>query len=160
MTASAAIAYLPTRRRSTPSAQGHSPSQVWAEDVRFDSLLRASRAFGGLAREREILLRLAGRRIDAAGQVEDWIERREGIHFRWNATEWWPMFQFDTAMSLRWHVARVAAELRPVFDDWALAEWFVEPNRWTDSHPPLDLIDRDWSKVLEAARADRFLVAG
>lgn len=160
MTASASIAYLPVRRRSVQFREDRWPGQAQAEDVRFEGLLRASRAFGGLAREREVLLRLAGRSIDAAGQIEDWIKRHEGIHFRWSAVDWWPMFQFDTVMSLRADVARVAAELRPVFDDWALAEWFVEPNRWTASRPPLDLIERDWSNVLQAARGDRFLVAG
>jgi hypothetical protein len=162
MNAFASIAYFPAghARRPVQCLADRSPSQPWAEDARFERLLRASRGFGGLAREHEILLRLTGRRIDAVGQVKDWVRRREGIHFRWSAVDWWPMFQFDSAMSLRWPVVRIAAEMRPVFDEWSLAEWFVDPNRWTGDRPPLDLIERGWIGVLEAARADRFLVAG
>lgn len=160
MTSSTSITQLPTRRRASHFLDERLPAQTWPEDARFESLLRASRAFGGLAREHEVMLRLAGRRFDPDRQLADWKAQGQGIHFRWNADEWWPLFQFDSSMGLRFDVARIVAELHPVFDSWALAEWFVEPNRWTEGRPPLDLIESDWSCVTQAARGDRFLVAG
>ena len=54
----------------------------------------------------------------------------------------------------------VLAELKPVFDNWELAVWFVQPNSWLQTKRPLDLLDVDFAGVLEAARAHRFSAAG
>ncbi|MDM0059234.1 antitoxin Xre/MbcA/ParS toxin-binding domain-containing protein [Variovorax fucosicus] len=55
---------------------------------------------------------------------------------------------------------QVLAELVSVFDGWALAIWFVQPNPWLNDRSPVDLLGLNLSGVLEAARADRFVAAG
>ncbi len=71
------------------------------------------------------------------------------------------MFQFELRdLSVKPGPRRVLAELKPVFDDWGLAVWFVQPNSWLQTMRPLDLLDSDLTGVLEAARTDRFIAAG
>lgn len=52
------------------------------------------------------------------------------------------------------------AELRPVFDGWALAAWFAKRNTWLNDRCPVDTVASNLMAVLEAARADRFVANG
>ncbi len=129
-----------------------------ARDALFVEMLRAYRRSGGLAREAEILdrthaCRSPGWRVDSvSGTI---------ICFEWGQRFWLPWFQFDPAdMSLRPGPARVIAELSPIFDGWALASWFAQPNLWIGNARPIDLIDECLAGVLGAARADHFIAAG
>ena len=51
---------------------------------------------------------------------------------------------------------RIAMELSPVLDDDELTQWFEEPSPWLAERRPIDLIDQDFARVFDAARADRF----
>jgi hypothetical protein len=138
-------------------------SIVWSEscasrDLLFVDMLRAFRRSGGLAREAEIVDRRCRARSAGVltGSLLDPI-----ICFEWGGSLWLPRFQFDQVdMSRRAAPARVIAELSPVFDGWALATWFAQPNVWLSEQRPIDLIDDCLTRVLGAARADRFIAAG
>ena len=81
--------------------------------------------------------------------------------FHWHDSAWVPMFQFDPAtLARRPAAAQVLAELAESLDGWDLAGWFARPNDWLAQQRPLDLLDRALPEVLQAARADRFLLAG
>lgn len=51
-------------------------------------------------------------------------------------------------------------ELRPAYDAWDLALWFVTPNQWLDQRPPVEALFMDTHVTLAAARADRFALEG
>ena len=51
----------------------------------------------------------------------------------------------------------VVHELTDVLDNWMLAQWFTKPNDWLKGGRPVDLVSISFSKVLGAARADRFV---
>jgi len=129
-----------------------------SRDALFVEMLRAFRRSGGLAREAEVLDR--SRACDSPGWRVDSITGTI-ICFEWEQHFWLPWFQFDPAdMSLRPGPANVIAELSPVFDGWAMAAWFAQPNLWIGNARPVDLIDECLASVLGAARADRFIAAG
>ena len=71
------------------------------------------------------------------------------------------MFQFDLRdLSTKHGPRQVLNELGTAFDGWELAVWFVQPNSWLNDRSPVDLLNTQLSAVLEAARADRFIVTG
>ncbi|SEL50849.1 hypothetical protein SAMN05216359_11085 [Roseateles sp. YR242] len=129
-------------------------------DEHFLQLLNAFRATGGLARDREVV-RLGG---DQGGRCLEQLMRArlEGrlIQFDWSGLVWMPLFQFDADMRPNPDVQSVVGELVPVFDGWELAQWFAQPNGWLDLLRPLDLVFQNTHRVIEAARADRFIAAG
>jgi hypothetical protein len=45
-------------------------------------------------------------------------------------------------------------------DAWELAQWFSDPNQWLHGARPADLIRSNPFAVIQAARADRFIMAG
>ena len=93
--------------------------------------------------------------------VANQVAARQVLSFRWRGLIWVPMFQFNAVeLSLRSGTRQVMRELAGVFDDWATAEWFVQPNAWLLDRPPLDVLDTDLPAVLQAARADRYIVCG
>jgi hypothetical protein len=48
-------------------------------------------------------------------------------------------------------------ELRGVYDDLEIADWFVRDNAFLDDRAPADVIGTRPQAVLDAARADRFI---
>jgi hypothetical protein len=90
-----------------------------------------------------------------------WIVDRLVVSFEVHGQIWLPMFQFEpSTLRLRPGVLRVIEELRGVFGDSELAEWFAHPNSWLEGQSPASAIARDEQAVLDAARADRFVAAG
>ncbi len=89
------------------------------------------------------------------------IVDRDVVHIDSNADVMLPMFQFDpVTLHVRQAVKMVIDTLKPVFDDVELAHWFAEPNAWLEWSRPADVIVENPLRVLEAARADRFVAAG
>lgn len=130
-------------------------------DDQFITMLNAYRGSGGLARAPEVraLFKRCGG-PDVATLVK-WIVRREVICFEWESQPWLPLFQFD-----RLHL-RPDARLRPLFseltciyDQWDIANWFARPNAWLLERTPVDALPSDFSAVLDAARAERFVANG
>ena len=81
--------------------------------------------------------------------------------FVWREVHWVPMFQFDLRdMSVKPRPRRVVAELAEVFDGWALAMWFSQPNHWLRNRRPVDMLDVSLTAVLRAACSDRFTANG
>lgn len=90
-----------------------------------------------------------------------WIVNRDVVSFEAHGQTWLPMFQFDPAtLSVVRSVKQVIGELRDVFDDWELTEWFASPNSWLDGVTPANALASDADAVVQAARADRFVAAG
>jgi len=130
-------------------------------DRQFVAMLRSFRETGGLARGDEVAELLAQRATGDVSRLARWIVTREAIGFDWRGEVWVPLFQFELgSMVLRPEARQVAAELHAVFDAWALAEWFSTPNVWLGERTPADALLTDLPTVLEAARADRFALAG
>ena len=90
-----------------------------------------------------------------------WIVDRNVVNFEMTGQICLPMFQFDP-VNLQVHpsVLKVIHELRGVFDDWELAEWFGLPNSSLAGKTPSSAVLRSGQLVLEAARIDRFVAAG
>ena len=63
-------------------------------------------------------------------------------------------------MSPRAGLQQVIGELREVFDDRELAEWFATPNCWLGGGAPAVRLASEPLAVIDAARADRFVAAG
>lgn len=143
------------------SAVADAGGEESADAAGFAALRVAFRASGGLARGDDIALLLADRGRGDYVSLARLIGAGEVFGFEWQRSFWIPMFQFDPRdLSIRPGSRQVLAELASAFDGWRLATWFTEPNAWLDAARPIDLIDVDPAEVVQAARADRFVVAG
>lgn len=136
-----------------------------AQDVQrnnqFVDMLNAFRCSGGLARVPEVAARfqLYGGRDESP--LAGWINKRQAICFEWQSRRWMPLFQFNpVGLTLRVGLSGVLAELIGVYDDWELASWFARPNPWLEDCAPAGMMALAAPRVLNAARADRFVAAG
>lgn len=132
-------------------------------DRDFVAMLSAYRPTGGIARTSELNRLLNQHRPGGAASisVRGLIDSGQLFGFEWRRTFWVPLFQFDlTHMSIKLTPRQVVAELASDFDGWALAVWFAQPNSWLHQRRPVDLLDWDLKRVLEAARTDRFIATG
>ncbi len=123
-------------------------------DAHFIALLNAYRASGGLADGSEIAARQPLSGLSALGRA---ITARTVVSLDWAGQRWLPIFQFEPGdLTVRPPVRVLIEELSDVLDDWELADWFVEPNAWLGGAPPLRLVDTDFDRVHDTARALRF----
>lgn len=133
----------------------------WPSKIEFDAVRAACRASGGIATGDDLARLLEDHRCGDFVSLARHIVCGDIFGFEWQGTFWVPMFQFDLRdLSFKESPRRVRAELSEGFDGWALADWFAQPNTWLGDRPPVDLLDTHLAAVLEAARADRFIVAG
>ena len=127
----------------------------------FDAMIGAYKTCGGTARADDLALLLEEKQKGDFVSVARRIASRELVSFEWQSHLWVPMFQFHSHdMSIKQEVRRVVHELSMVLDNWTLALWFTEPNAWLKGRRPVDVVDRQFSDVLGAARADRFVATG
>lgn len=136
-----------------------------AQDVQrnnqFVDMLNAFRASGGLARVPEVAARFQLHGPSDVSPLAGWLEKRQAICFEWQSRQWMPLFQFNpVGLTLRAGLSAVLAELVGVYDDWELASWFAKANPWLEDCAPADMLAVAAPRVLNAARAERFIAAG
>jgi hypothetical protein len=128
------------------------------DDQEFLQLLAAYRVTGGVAPGAEIAARRAECGLSELARL---IAGRKVLSFDWHATTWLPVFQFETGqIAVRRDVGTVLEELASELDGWELAQWFVQPSALLSGRAPLAVLQHDAAAVVEAARADRFLLRG
>jgi hypothetical protein len=131
------------------------------EQRQFANMLHAFRPYGGFSSGQEMVRHLSPIWDDPWSALANWIMSRSILVVTWSDQTLVPMFQFDRGgMSLDPTCAQVAAELKPVFDDWELVHWFATPNTWLDDTKPVERLASDQFGVLQAARTDRFIARG
>ena len=127
----------------------------------FKALLAAYQATGGAARGDELAGLLADRQLGTLASLARNIVSGDVLSFEWRHSFWVPMFQFELDdLSLKKGPRKVLAELVKVFEPWAIAAWFAQPNSWLKCQRPVDLLDSNLPAVFAAARADRFVANG
>ena len=127
----------------------------------FDAIINAYKTSGGTTRADDLALLLEEKNKGNFVSMAKRLVSRDIFSFEWQNHFWVPMFQFHSHdLSIKQEVRRVVYELTDVLDNWTLALWFTEPNDWLKGRRPADIVDRQFSDVLHAARADRFVAAG
>ncbi len=122
---------------------------------------RAFKAVGGVLSGDVVSVLLQVRSDQPISMLARWIVDRKILSFEEHGQRWIPMFQFsgdDLAMTRA--VQIIIGELRDVFDDWDLVEWFASPNAALGGERPSDIAARDENGAIDAARLDRFVAAG
>jgi hypothetical protein len=146
-------------------AQGQGSPGHYAQEnqrnLQFVELLNAFRRSGGLARVPEVAARFRMYDPKDVSPLAGWINNRQVISFEWQAKRWLPLFQFNpVGLSLRAGLQDVLTELLGVCDDWEVSAWFARPNPWLAERAPADMLAVAVPQVLNAARAERFVVTG
>lgn len=145
---------LPPLRDAGFAAWPRALDAVAGGDAHFIALLNAYRASGGLADGSEIAARQPFTGLSALARA---ITSRTVVSLDWAGQRWLPIFQFEPGdLAVRPPVRVLIEELSDVLDDWELADWFVEPNAWLRGATPLQLVDTDFARVHDTARALRF----
>ena len=131
------------------------------KDQLFEHMISAYRDSGGMVSGERFEQMIKGRHRGDFFSLERIVISGEIFSFEWSATLWIPMFQFEPLdLYIMPGPRQVLSVLDRVFDNWALALWFVQPNSWLHGRLPVDMIHNDTSAVLHAARADRFIAEG
>ncbi len=116
---------------------------------------------GGVVSAEDAALLMRRHCEQPVSQLARWIVGSHIVHFNDMCQTWIPLFQFYLDdMSIRPEIGALLAELAPVMEGDELAHWFVTANDWLAGASPLETLEADFSSVLEAARADRFVTAG
>lgn len=127
----------------------------------FVALLNAFRRSGGLARAPEVVARFKRQGVVDVSPLALWLVKRQVVSMEWQSKIWLPLFQFSpTGMGLRTGLSGVLAELVVRYDEWALADWFAQPNVWLADCAPADVLAVAAPQVLNAARAARCVDVG
>lgn len=153
----------PLRCIAAPDGRSFANPQAeeYLKNNQFVGMLNAFRRSGGLARAPEVEARLSRQSASDMSPLAGWIAKRQVINLEWQSRIWLPLFQFNpTGMTLRSGLGAVLAELVQVYDDWEVASWFSQPNPWLASATPADSLAVATTQVHQAARAERFVVAG
>lgn len=120
------------------------------------AILAAYRDSGGIERGDDLGRTFEARDHGGYVHLARLLAARDIFGFRCRGTLWIPMFQFNPHdLAVVEGPRRVVAELSDTFDTWQLARWFVAGNVSLDQRRPIDLLDTDLGRVLEAARKDR-----
>jgi len=117
---------------------------------------------GGLFDDRELLgwLRGLGEEQPISRLARQIVERRI-VAFEGEAATWFPCCQFEPESGhVRPIVLCVLAELEKVFEPCEIADWLITPSPWLANEPPANLLTSQPEAVFDAARIDRFILAG
>lgn len=133
---------------------------AWRTDHlrRFTTLRDALARQGGCLPADDVCGLLRAHWDQPLSRVARWIAGRDVVSVPWRAQFWIPMFQFERpSLDVRPAACDVIQALRPVYDDWELAEWFARPHELLAGRCPASRLACDPGAVREAARRDRFI---
>jgi len=149
----------PRARHSLKALPELTTSQACGKN--FEAMIAAYTNCGGTARADDLALLLDEHHKGGFVNLAKRLVLGDVFSFQWQDQFWVPMFQFNRHdMSVKQEVHRVVRELDDVLDNWTLACWFTKPNARLKGRRPVDLVDRQFSDVLGAARTDRLVAAG
>jgi len=156
---------LATRPRKPAPGHDRRPPEfalpaAWdvVQERRFAALGAALMRHGGFVPADQLCSLLRAHWDQPLSRMARWIARREVVSVSWRAQIWLPMFQFERpSLDIRPAVSEVVVALRQVYDDWALAEWFVRPHEQLARRVPAMELSCDPAAVKAAARRDRFV---
>lgn len=141
-----------------------SPQRGPARDVparTTESVLAVFHAYGGLAPACDVAELLRVRWHQPISRLARWIVNRRVLSVESAGGLYLPLFQFDlAAASVRTDARLVFDTLLPVLDSHEMARWFVEANSWLGDEAPAHVFMLDPQRVMQAARADRFVAMG
>ena len=128
------------------------------QERRFRALQAAFARVGGSAPADDVCGLLRPHWSQPLSRVARWIAGREVVSVTWQAQVWLPLFQFERpSLDVVPAVAELVCALRPVYDEWELAEWFVRPHDLLGGQAPALRLACDPCAVKEAARLDHFI---
>lgn len=128
------------------------------QDRRFAALQAAYERLGGSAPANDVCGLLRPYWSQPLSRVARWIAAREVVSVTWRAQVWLPLFQFERpSLDVVPAVTELVRALRPIYDEWELAEWFVRPHDLLGGQAPALCLGCDSCAVKEAARLDHFI---
>ena len=116
---------------------------------------------GGLLGSNEVADRMRPFIDQPMSRLARWIVSREILTIVRHAVVFVPMFQFNRhLMELRPPCREAVLELSGAMVDADVALWFAAPNSWLAGAMPVQTLEHSPQRVVEAARADRFILRG
>ncbi|HEY2282062.1 MAG TPA: helix-turn-helix transcriptional regulator [Solirubrobacteraceae bacterium] len=126
-----------------------SSAEVWHAQQNAQARLELIREFGGLTAQ-EIADLVGSKAANRSALASRWHSEDRIVGVAWHGRTLYPGFQFRNGQ-LNATVAHAVARLRERgLEGWALALWFVTPSGWLWDRRPVDVIDEDPERVLEA----------
>ncbi len=129
-----------------------------AKERRFAALSAALARQGGCLPADQLCGLMRAHWDQPLSRLARWIAGREVVSVGWRSEIWIPLFQFERpSLDLSPAARDVVRTLRPVYDDWELAEWFTRTHDLLSGRSPATQLACDPRSVKEAARMDRFI---
>lgn len=158
-TATATATAADGTRRDRPAPTKGTGRTTWPaqpDSDGFVALLSAYRARGGSARGDDVARLFEDLLRGDYVSLARLIVNGDVFGFKWRGVLWIPMFQFQPIdLAVRDSCRRVRAELGRGLDGWNVATWFITENSALDGRCPVDLLDTDLPRVLQAAASSR-----
>jgi hypothetical protein len=130
------------------------------EASEYRELESAFRQRGGLVESETLTELLRGRMDQPISRLSRWIVDRDVLSLKWSSRMMVPLFQFDRFLLPHPAAGEVIRELAPVLGDWSLALWLVRPHALLGCLAPVVAFQHHAPAVVDAARAQRYLVCG
>lgn len=140
-------------RGSAPEDEDH---DTWLPSCHaFVAMLEIYRSSGGMLRAENLSRLLKTHGAEGASNLTGLLASRAVYGFHWQESMWVPMFQFDPRnLSVNRLPSQVREALGPDFEDWSLASWFARRNPKLGNQRPVELLESDFSELMQAARED------
>jgi hypothetical protein len=136
-------------------------SSMCLEDTRAGRLSSAYRCLGGVLNADDLASAMRRSFDQPVSVLARSIVERRLVFFPVGTNFNVPCFQFEMdGWKVIPGVKLALSELLDVFDDTALAEWFVQPNCWIQYRVPCLLARVDANAVRDAARTARYIARG
>ncbi len=127
-----------------------SSAAAWHAQQNAQARFELIREFGALTAQ-DVADLAGSKAANRSALASRWNGEERIVGVAWHGRTLYPGFQFRDGQPNE-TVARAAALLRERgLKGWALALWFVTPSGWLGDQRPVDVIDEDPARVIEAA---------
>lgn len=131
------------------------PSAAAVAQARRNALARAELARElGLLSSNEVADLARSRARNRAALANRWKQEGRIFAVPHGGQHLWPGFQLDDEGQPKPVIAEVLEVLEPDLTPWQLALWFTGRSGWLDGARPVDLLESEPERVVEAARRD------
>jgi hypothetical protein len=126
--------------------------EAQASSVGFTALLSGYGSAGGTVRGEDLARLFKDRLRGDYTSLAKLLADGHVFGFKWRDVLWIPMFQFDVRdLSVKNWSRLVLGALPAKLSGWALATWFAQSNPQLEGRRPIDVLDVNLPKVVQAA---------
>lgn len=100
----------------------------------------------------EVATIVGSRAENRAALASRWYSDGRVLRVEHNGITYYPRFQFDKSGNAHPVIRKLLKVRSPLMSDWQFALWFVAANGWLGGERPVDSLEKDADRVIDAAQ--------